>query len=70
MIALAATVAMVAILAIPHRGNPDAVTDMPVSGSPTLSWRFADKQSDADGQKVRITPVQAQVSVVGLAFAH
>ena len=68
-----ATLALVAILAIPHRSDPGAVTDpAPVSSESNL---FTDalnhrNSSHAEEQKFHITPLQAKVSVVVLAFGH
>jgi hypothetical protein len=69
----AATLALVAILAIPHRSNPGAVTDpAPVSSESNFFTASLNHRnsSRAEEQKLHITPLQAKVSVVGLAFGH
>ena len=68
LIAIAAVLAIVAVLATPHRGTTGVVSD-PIwkPGGQTVSWK-APVQSLSSAGKNGITPVQAQVSVVGLAF--
>jgi hypothetical protein len=70
-----AALAMVAILAIPRRGDPGTIKNAAWIGEPTariISWRAPDKLgvSDANAPKDRIAPIQAQVSVVGLALGR
>jgi hypothetical protein len=68
LIALVATFAVVAALLIPHRGNSDAVKW--TSGSPPVPSQSLGEHRGTVSQKPQITPIQAQVSVVGLAFGH
>jgi hypothetical protein len=67
LIALAAIFAVVAALLIPHRGNSDAVK---WAGSPPVPRQSLGGHRGTGSQKLQITPIQAQVSVVGLAFGH
>jgi hypothetical protein len=61
LIAFAATLAIVAILAVPHRGNPGSINDSAwISGS----------SSAPELQKQKVTPIQAQMAAVGLAFGR
>jgi hypothetical protein len=69
----AATLALVAILAIPHKGNPGVLTDPAQVSSEANLFSGSPNQrnsSTAVGQKIHLTPFQAQVSVVGSAFTH
>lgn len=61
LIAFAATLAMVAILAVPHRGNPGAIKDP--------AW-ISGNSSTPELQKHKVTPMEAQVAMVGLAFGR
>ena len=72
VLVFAATLAMVAILAIPHRGNPGTIKNVAWVGQPAAEidfWRTPDEQVMRDA-KDRIAPIQAQVSVVGLALGR
>jgi beta-lactamase regulating signal transducer with metallopeptidase domain len=68
LIALVATFAVVAALIIPHRGNSDAVKW--TASSPSVLSRSLGEHRSTESQKLQITPIQANVSVVGLAFGH
>ena len=57
-----AALAMVAILAIPRRGDPGTIKNAAWIGEPAA--RIANAPKD------RIAPTQAQVSVVGLALGR
>jgi hypothetical protein len=70
-----AALAMVAILAIPRRGDPGTIKNAAWIGEPVaqiISSRSPDKLglSGANAPKNRIAPIQAQVSVVGLALGR
>jgi hypothetical protein len=67
LIAFAATFAIVAALIIPHRGNSDVVKW--TTGSSPVS-RLLGEHHSPESRKLQITPIQAQISVVGLAFGH
>jgi hypothetical protein len=68
LITFAATFAIVAALTIPHHVNSDAAKG--IAGSPAVLSRRLGEHRSAEGQKLHITPVQAQVAVVGLAFGR
>jgi hypothetical protein len=68
LIALAATFAVVTALLVTPRGSSDAAKW--TNGSPSVSSRSLGEHRSTESQKLQITPIQVQVSVVGLAFGH
>jgi hypothetical protein len=68
LIALAATFAIVAALTLPNHRNSDGIEG--TTGVPPGPSRLLGEHRNPEAQKLQITPMQAQASVVGLAFGR